>query len=322
MRVFVAGHNGLVGSALVRQAPKDYEIVVASHSQLDLSDQEAVNDFLRENRPDSVILAAAKVGGIAANTVLQSDFLLTNLQIQNSVISAAASSGVSTFIFLGSSCIYPRNCKQPMKEAFLGTGKLEPSNEGYSLAKMAGIRLAQAISEEQGKKFFSLIPSNLYGPNDNFDLFTSHVPAALIRRFHEAKISKQSVVEVWGSGKVRREFLYVDDLAKACWFLLSRKIEHQLINIGTGEGITIKRFAELVANITGYQGEISFDKAKPEGMPRKVLEISRAKDYGWAPTTSLEDGLKQTYAWFQDAWENRELRGIQAYIDRSGAKES
>jgi GDP-L-fucose synthase len=208
-----------------------------------------------------------------------------------------------------------------MKEAYLGTGKLEPSNEGYSLAKIAGIRLIQAFSEEQRKDFFSLIPSNLYGPNDNFDLFTSHVPAALIRKFHEAKISGESVVQVWGTGKARREFLHVDDLAKACWFFLNRNIDQQVINIGTGEDITIKRFSRLVAEITGYHGEISFDKNKPDGMPRKVLDIKRAQKYGWSPTISLEEGLKQTYTWFQDAWRNRELRGIQDYIEISSAKE-
>ena len=310
MRIFIAGHKGLVGSSLIRHAPKDYEVIVASRSQLDLSDYAAVSDFFLENKPQSVILAAAKVGGIGANIEFQSEFLLKNLQIQNSVISAAANLGVKKFIFLGSSCVYPRMSKQPIKESYLSTGKLEPSNEGYSIAKIAGIRLTQAIKEEQGKKFFSLIPSNLYGPYDNFDSFTSHVPAALIRKFHEAKYSGQTVVHVWGTGKAQREFMHVDDLAKACWYFLDREIHHHVINIGTGSDITIRKFAKLIAKVTGYQGDISFDKTKPDGMPRKVLDVTRSQGYGWAATTSLEDGIKQTYAWFKDAWENQELRGM------------
>ena len=308
-RVFIAGHKGLVGSALLRNVPKDIKIVTASRSELNLSDTASVKSFLSNNQVDSVILAAAKVGGIGANSINHKAFLVENLAIQNSVMIAACEVKVKNLIFLGSSCIYPKFAAQPINESSLLTGALESTNEGYALAKIAGVRLTQAIYEEDNLNFFSLMPTNLYGPNDNFDPRTSHVPAALIRRFHESKLSGADVVNVWGTGSPRREFMHVDDLASACWQLLPQDMGGQLINVGTGEDLEISVFSSLVARVVGYQGEIHFDSTKPDGTPRKLLDVSKIHSLGWKHKVSLEDGLKSTYRWYSGAILRGEVRG-------------
>jgi GDP-L-fucose synthase len=308
MKVFVAGGTGLVGSSLIRNTPIDISVVSPSRTELNLEDKSSVLDFLKNERPDSIILAAAKVGGISANSKNQRDFLAKNLEIQNSVIMSAREVGVENLVFLGSSCIYPREASQPISEESLLTGPLEPTNEGYAIAKIAGVRLCKAIAEEDGYRYFSLMPTNLYGPNDNFHPENSHVPAALIRRFHEAKLSKSPKVQVWGSGAPRREFMHVDDLAQACWRLMSIARGGDLINVGTGEDIAIADFARLVADTVGYKGELEFDVSKPDGTPRKLLDISRIHEYGWRHKIKLEAGLDSTYAWFNQALEKGELR--------------
>ena len=249
------------------------------------------------------------MGGIGANAKFQKEFLVENLVIQNNLMIGAEKSGVRNLVFLGSSCIYPQLAPQPIKENSLLTGPLEPTNEGYAIAKIAGIRLCRAIYDQDDLNFFSLMPTNLYGPNDNFDEFTSHVPAALIRKFHEAKINNQSEVVVWGTGTPRREFMHVNDMARACWYMLDQDVGGELINIGTGEDLTIADFAKLIANVVGYEGKITFDSSKPDGTPRKLLDVSKAHSYGWKHTVELEDGLRQTYSWFVDALAKGEVRG-------------
>lgn len=308
MKVFVAGGTGLVGSSLIRKTPIDINVVSPSRTELNLEDKSSVLDFLKKERPDSVILAAAKVGGIGANSRNQRDFLARNLEIQNSVIMSAREVGIENLVFLGSSCIYPREASQPISEESLLTGPLEPTNEGYAIAKIAGVRLCKAIAEEDEYRYFSLMPTNLYGPNDNFHPENSHVPAALIRRLHEAKLSKSPKVQVWGSGAPRREFMHVDDLAQACWQLMSIARGGDLINVGTGEDIAIADFARLVADTVGYKGELEFDVSKPDGTPRKLLDVSRIHEYGWRHKIELEEGLDSTYAWFNQALEKGELR--------------
>ena len=310
MKVFVAGHRGLVGSAIVRNAPEEYEVITSDRNSLDLFDKDAVTNYLNKHNPDAIILAAAKVGGISANSKYQKDFLLKNLEIQDSVIDSAASLGIPKLIFLGSSCIYPKLAPQPISEKSLLTGPLEPTNEGYALAKIAGIRLCKAISEEMGLNYFSLMPTNLYGPNDNYDLQNSHVPAALMRRFHEAKEKNLSRVEIWGTGTPRREFMHSDDMASAIWHMLKVGAPGELINVGTGEDITIREFALDMAKIVGYQGEISFDTSKPDGTPRKLLDVSRINSLGWRAKIELKDGLSKTYEWYKQAIKNGEVRGL------------
>ena len=309
MKAFVAGHAGMVGKSLVRTIPKQYNLVTASREQLDLKDYDHVYRFFIEQRPEVVIIAAAKVGGIGANSANQREFLVENLNIQNSVISAAADAKVPNLIFLGSSCIYPKLATQPISERALLSGPLEPSNEGYAIAKIAGIRLVQAIFEEVGLNYFSLMPTNLYGQNDNFDILSSHVPAALMRKFHSAKELESEEVVVWGTGNPKREFLHVDDLAKACWFLLEKEVAGELINVGTGIDISINQFAQLVAKIVGYKGKIVFDETKPDGTPRKLLDVSKIHSLGWKHQIELEDGIRQTYKWFLKALEKGEIRG-------------
>jgi GDP-L-fucose synthase len=309
MKVFVAGHNGMVGSAVRRTAPKDYEVFTASRSELDLTDIDAVRKYLEINNVDSIILAAAKVGGIAANMTFQKDFIYQNLQIQNSVIMAGADCRVPNLVFLGSSCIYPRDTNQPIRESALLSGPLEKTNEGYALAKIVGIRLIQAIYEELGLNYFSLMPTNLYGPNDNFDLWSSHVPAALIRKFHEATQQKSEQVSVWGSGLPRREFMHVDDMAMACWHMLTKQAGGELINVGTGQDLEIREFAKLLAEVVGYRGELAFDTSKPDGTPRKLLNVDKIRGYGWHHEIDLESGLKQTYSWFLRALAEGTVRG-------------
>ena len=309
MRAFIAGHNGMVGSALIKLAPSNIDLITINHSELDLRDEEKVMSFLHRNKPELLILAASKVGGISANSRMQKDFLLENLMIQNSVMNSALLNGVHTLIFLGSSCIYPRLAAQPISEKSLLTGQLEPTNEGYALAKIVGVKLCNAISSENDMNYFSLMPTNLYGPNDNFSLEDGHVPAALMRRFHEAKIGGHLSVKVWGSGKPQREFMHVDDLANACWFLAKKNLGGELINVGTGVDIGIAEFAKLMASVVGYTGKIEFDSSKPDGSPRKLLDVSKVHSLGWQHKIRLEEGLSTTYKWFTDALEKGEVRG-------------
>lgn len=299
----------MVGSSIVRSAPSDKEMLLAPRGDLDLTDRRKVFEFLKENQPDAIILAAARVGGIGANSKHQRDFLLQNLEIQNAVIASAAELAIPNLLFLGSSCIYPKLAPQPISESSLLTGPLEPTNEGYALAKIAGIRLCKAIHDEQGLNYFSLMPTNLYGPNDNYDPEASHVPAALMRRFHEAKIQDLPSVTIWGTGTPLREFMHVDDMATACWTLLSKNIGGELVNVGTGEDVAIAQFAILMAKVVGFNGAIEFDTSKPDGTPRKLLDVSKIHSYGWSHTIELEDGLRSTYTWFKDALAKGEIRG-------------
>ena len=276
---------------------------------MDLEDFKSVYQFLKKEKPDAVILAAAKVGGIEANSINQKDFLLQNLKIQNSVIEAASLLQIRNLLFLGSSCIYPKFAVQPISEESLLKGQLEPTNEGYAIAKIAGIKLCRSIFEELKLNYFSLMPTNLYGPNDNFDPKVSHVPAALLRKFHEAKVAGSSEVVVWGSGTPRREFMHVDDMADACWFMLGQEAGGELINVGTGNDIEIREFALLIAKIVGFEGEIVFDTTKPDGTPRKVLDVSKIHSFGWKHRIDLVDGMEATYAWYKHALERGEVRG-------------
>jgi len=274
-------------------------------SQLDLMDEHAVLPFFLEKKPDVVILAAAKVGGIQANNDYPVEFLLENLRIQNNVIRSADQSGVRKLLFLGSSCIYPKFAPQPIPESALLTGPLEPTNEAYAIAKIAGIKLCQAYAREKGKKFISVMPTNLYGPNDNFDLETSHVLAALLRKAHEAKKRKEKKLVVWGTGEARREFLHVDDLAAACLLLLEKYDSPEIINIGYGEDITIRELAELICDVVDFDGELVWDKTKPDGTPRKLLDVTSIRKLGWEPTISLRNGIAQTYEWFLANWSHK-----------------
>lgn len=309
MRVFVAGDRGMVGMALRRTLPKDHELILADRSILDLRNEKDVANFLGNKKPDLIILAAARVGGISANSRYQRQFLLENLQIQNAVLNSAAELGIPNLIFLGSSCIYPRLAPQPITEDSLLSGPLEPTNEGYALAKIVGLKLCNAIHKDLGLNYFSLMPTNLYGPNDNFSLEDGHVPAALMRRFHEAKMTMQPSVKVWGSGNPKREFMHVDDLADACWFLAEKNLGGELINIGTGIDIEISEFAKKVSAIVGFQGEIEFDVSKPDGSPRKLLDVSKVHALGWKHKIQLDDGLLATYKWFAESLEKGEVRG-------------
>ena len=299
-KIFVAGHRGLVGSAIVRELGRlGYEnLVLRSSAELDLRNQGAVQAFFEGERPEHVFLAAAKVGGIHANNTYPADFLRDNLQIQTNVIDSAWRSGVAKLCFLGSSCIYPKFAPQPMREDSLLTGPLEPTNEWYAIAKIAGIKMCQAYRRQYGFNAISLMPTNLYGPGDNFDLTNSHVLPALIRRFHEARLRGDDEVVVWGSGAPRREFLHCDDLANAVVYLMQTYESEELINIGCGQDVTIRELAELVASVVGFPGTLTFDSSKPDGTPRKLLDIGRLAGLGWAPRISLEKGVSDTYNWF------------------------
>ena len=298
-RVFVAGHRGMVGSALVRRlARENVELLTAKRAELDLRDQSAVNRWFANKRPQVVFLAAAKVGGIAANNALRGEFIYDNLIVASNVIHAAHVHGTEKLMFLGSSCIYPKLAPQPLREDALLTGPLEPTNEPYAIAKIAGLKLAEAYRSQYGSDFVSVMPTNLYGQGDNYHPEYSHVVAALIRRFHEAKVSGASNVVVWGTGTPRREFLFVDDLADACVHLMKIYSSHELVNIGTGEDITIAEFARVVAATVGYTGEISFDTSKPDGTPRKWLDVSRLAKLGWRAQTTLGDGIRLAYQAF------------------------
>jgi GDP-L-fucose synthase len=297
--VFVAGHKGMVGRALVRRlAGEDVKLLTVDRSEVDLRDQAAVFDWFAKKRPQAVFLAAAKVGGIVANDTLRGEFLYDNLAIAANVIHAAHVNRAEKLMFLGSSCIYPRLAPQPLREDSMLTGPLEATNEPYAIAKIAGIKMVEAYRAQYGCDFINVMPTNLYGPGDNYHVEYSHVVAALIRRFHEAKASGSTEVVVWGSGTPRREFLYVDDLADACVYLMKNYSSGELVNIGTGEDITIAEFARVVAGVVGYDGRISFDASRPDGTPRKLLDVNRLAGLGWRARTSLEDGLKLAYRAF------------------------
>lgn len=300
-RIFVAGHRGLVGAALCRALRRRgvQNLIVRSRDELDLREQSAVERFFAEERPEYVFMAAAKVGGILANDSYPADFIRDNLQMQTNVIDASLRSGVNKLCFLGSSCVYPRLTPQPMKEDALLTGPLEPTNEWYAIAKIAGIKMCQAYARQHGFEAISLMPTNLYGPHDNFDLETSHVIPALMRKFHEARVSGAPAVTVWGSGKPRREFLHVDDLADAACFLMERYGSPEPINVGVGEDISIAELAELVRDVVGYDGEIVFDRSRPDGTPRKLLDVTRLNSLGFSPRIALRDGLEATYEWYR-----------------------
>lgn len=309
-KIYVAGHCGLVGSALLRKLKMDgyTNLVVRTFKELNLIDQKAVADFFEKERPEYVFMAAAKVGGIMANNTYPAQFIYENLQVQNNVIHQAYLSGVKKVLFLGSSCIYPRLCPQPMVENYLMTGPLEPTNEPYALAKIAGIKMCQSYNRQYGTNFIAVMPTNLYGPNDNFDLSNAHVLPSLIRKFHEAKINNIDEVVVWGSGNARREFLYVDDLAEGCIFVMNNfdptKEQNEkgeiYYNLGTGEDVSIKELAELIKEVVGYKGKILWDNTKPDGMPRKLLDISKMSNFGWHFTTKLDEGIRKTYDWFKN----------------------
>src|SRR6187399_2050163 len=303
-KIFVAGHRGLVGSALLRQLEgKGFaNLVTRNRAELDLMDQSGVDRFFAGERPAGVIFAAARVGGIKANNDLPVEFLLENLQMQNNVIRAAHQTGVRKLLFLASSCTYPKHAPQPIPETALLTGPLEPTNEPYAIAKIAGIKLCQAYAREYGANFIAVMPTNLYGPNDNFDLETSHALAALLRKAHEAKMSGAGEMIVWGTGTPRREFLYVDDLASACLLLLEKYDSPEIINIGCGEDVTIRELADLICDVVGFEGELVWDKTKPDGTPRKLLDVTKIRALGWQPTISLRKGIAQTYEWFVANW--------------------
>jgi len=299
-KIYVAGHRGLVGSAIYRELKNQgYEnIITRTSSQLDLRDQREVEEFFSKEKPDFVFLSAAKVGGILANNTYPADFIYDNIMIQSNVIYYSYKYKVKKLLFFGSSCIYPKFASQPIKEEYLLDGKLEPTNESYAIAKIAGIKMCQSFNRQYGTNFISIMPTNLYGPNDNFDLQNSHVFAALIRKFHEAKIQNEEHVTIWGTGSPLREFLYVDDLADACIFLMNNYNESEMINVGVGKDISIKDLAILMKDIIGFKGEIRFDTSKPDGTPRKLLDVSKINSLGWKAKTSLKDGIKLTYNWY------------------------
>lgn len=300
-KIYVAGHSGLVGSAIVRKLKSDgYEnIVVRNRAELNLLDQHAVEAFFREEKPEFVFLAAAKVGGILANRDTPADFAYDNLTIETNVIHAAHTAGVRKLLFLGSSCIYPREAPQPIREEYLLSGPLEETNRAYAVAKIAGIELCRSYHKQHGDDFIAVMPTNLYGPGDNFDLTTSHVLPALIRKFHEAKVTGAPSVTVWGSGSPRREFLHVDDLADACVFLMNHYDDEGIVNIGTGEDIPIRELAELIQRVVGFDDSIQWDSSKPDGTPRKLLDVSRLHALGWQHRIPLEEGLRTTYEWYR-----------------------
>jgi GDP-L-fucose synthase len=300
-KIFVAGHRGMVGSAVIRRLEAEgfTNLPKRDPSQLDLMDDAAVVKFFAEEKPTVVICAAAKVGGIKANNDFPVQFLLDNLRIQNNIIRFAYQFGVRKLLFLGSSCIYPKFAPQPIPETALLSGPLEPTNEAYALAKIAGIKLCQAYSRQHHANFISVMPTNLYGPNDNFDLETSHVLAALLRKAHEAKARKDRKLIVWGSGTPRREFLHVDDLASACVLLLEKYDSPEIINVGCGEDISIRELAELICQVVGFDGELAWDTTKPDGTPRKLLNVTRLRTLGWNPSIALRDGIAKTYEWYR-----------------------
>ena len=305
-KIFVAGHNGMVGSAIVRSLKREgyQNLIVKSSAELDLTNQQLVADFFEKQQPKYVFLAAAKVGGIHANNSYRADFIHQNLMIQNNVIHSSHVCQVKKLLFLGSSCIYPKFANQPIKESELLSGKLEPTNEPYAIAKIAGIKMCQAYRDQYDDNFISVMPTNLYGPNDNYDLQNSHVLPALIRKFHEAKINKLSNVEIWGSGSPKREFLHVDDLADACLFLMLNYNEAPFLNIGTGTDLSIKELALLIKDVVGYSGDLKFDRTKPDGTPRKLLDVSKVNAVGWKYKIPLADGIINVYEDFKQKYDS------------------
>lgn len=300
-KIYIAGHRGMVGSAIVRrlQSGGYTNLLTRTRQQLDLLDQQSVRDFLKVEKPDYIFLAAAKVGGIHANNTYRTDFIYQNLQIQNNIIYGALEVGIKDLCFLGSSCIYPSNCPQPIKEDYLLTGPLEPTNEPYAIAKIAGIKLCESCNRQHGTRYVSVMPTNLYGPNDNYDLANSHVLPATIRKAHEAKLRGDSEYIVWGTGNPRREFLYVDDMADACVFLMEHGIHSGLYNVGTGTDVTIRELAEIVMEVVGFKGKMTFDTTKPEGTLRKLLDVSRMETLGWTHKVDLKAGVELTYEAFR-----------------------
>jgi GDP-L-fucose synthase len=305
-KIYVAGHRGLVGTAIVRYLKENgwNNLLLRTHADLDLTDQQQVSDFFAQEKPDYVFLAAAKVGGIHANNSYPVEFIVDNLSIELNVISAAFAHRVKRLMFLGSSCIYPKHCPQPMKEDYLLSGSLEPTNEPYAIAKIAGIKMCEAYNRQYGTDFVSVMPTNLYGPNDNFDLQNSHVLPALIRKFHEAKERGDTKVTIWGTGTPRREFLYVDDMADACVYVMNRDGFNDMVNIGVGDDIAIGDLAKLVGEVINYEGDLVFDTEKPDGTPQKLLDIGRLSTLGWQAKTSLRDGIFMTYKWFLENQQN------------------
>ena len=296
-KIYVAGHSGLAGSAILRRLKKEgcHNLLIRTHAELDLTRQKEVEAFFHQERPEFCFLAAAKVGGIGANSTYPADFIYQNLAIQTNIIHSSYLSGVKKLLFLGSSCIYPKYASQPLKEEYLLDGKLEPTNQWYAIAKIAGIKMCQAYNKQFGTNFISVMPTNLYGPNDNFDLEGSHVLAALIRKFHQAEREQKSFVEIWGTGKPRREFMFVDEMADACLFLMNNYDDTEIINIGTGQDITIHELALLIKEIVGYQGQLRFNPDKPDGTPQKLLDVSKLKEMGWEAKISLTKGIEITY---------------------------
>jgi GDP-L-fucose synthase len=302
MKIYVAGHRGLVGSAIVREIERAgmHTWIGKTHSELDLLDRYAVFDYLKSEKPDAVVIAAAKVGGIWANNTYPVTFLSQNLQIDTNLLDGAHEAGIERLLFLGSSCAYPKLAEQPIKEEYLLTGELEKTNEPYALAKISGIKLVQAYRKQFGHQWISAMPTNLYGPGDNFDLENAHVLPALIRKFHEAKTRNEPSVTLWGTGSPKREFLHSDDLARACLFLLENYDDDVAINVGVGDDLPIKDLAQLIKEVIGFEGSIEWDHSKPDGTPRKLLDISRIRELGWKASTNLEQGLKDTYKWYLD----------------------
>jgi GDP-L-fucose synthase len=299
-RIFIAGHRGMVGSAITRalEARGFSNLIKRTRPELDLAVARSVAEFFQKEKPEVVIFAAAKVGGIKANNDFPVEFLIDNLRIQTNIISAAYENGTRKLLFLGSSCIYPKHAPQPIPESALLTGPLEPTNDAYAIAKIAGVKLCQAYAREYGANFISAMPTNLYGPNDNFDLETSHVLAALLRKAHEAKTKRTRELVVWGTGTPRREFLHVDDCASACLYMLQKYDSPEIVNVGCGEDISIRELAELICDVVGFEGELTWDKTKPDGTPRKLLDVSKLRGLGWAPTIPLREGIAKTYDWF------------------------
>ena len=306
MKIYVAGHRGLVGSAIVRaiESGGKHTWIGQTRAELDLLDRKAVFEYLSKQKPDAVVIAAAKVGGIQANNTYPVEFLSQNLQIETNLMDGAHEAGIEKLLFLGSSCVYPKMAQQPIKEEYLLTGELEKTNEAYALAKISGLKLVQAYRKQYGHRWISAMPTNMYGPGDNFDLENSHVLPALIRKFHDAKTSGADSVTLWGTGTPKREFLHSDDLGRACVFLLENYDDDVAINVGVGEDISIKELAEQTKKVVGFQGSIEWDSSKPDGTPRKLLDVSRTKALGWSPSISLQEGLSSTYSWFLENWKS------------------
>jgi len=305
-KIFVAGHRGLVGSAIVRTLQNEGfdNLILRTRAELDLTNQQAVEEFFAKEKPEYVFLSAAKVGGIMANKTHPAEFIYENLTIQTNIIHSSHKNNVKKLLFLGSSCIYPRNCPQPMKEEYLLSGELEPTNKAYSLAKIAGIAMCQSYNEQYGTNFISLMPSNVYGPHDNFDLESAHVVPSVINKFHNAKINNDQQVVMWGTGSAMREFLHVDDLADACLFLMQNYNDSSIINVGSGEDVTIKELTEIVSDVVGYEGKIIWDTTKPDGMPRKLVDVSKLHSLGWKHDTHLHEGIASTYEWFKENYKH------------------